>query len=691
MLQILLRPRTWLVIFGLSVLLAALACGRPEPEIIERTVVLEKIVEQTVLVPITKEVEKIVEVEKKVMVIVTATPESVAVNKGPVIYKLGIFQEPETRNFWNFYGGPGDSVWTGYVLDGVSTSLYTYSEQRFDWVPLLADGFPSPLAQETVGGKTYWTSEIKLKKGAEWSDGVEITADDFVFVVETAMELELGSNFFDNIDPEFLDHVQALDSHTVKVFFRATDGEGNPQTPGLSVWQFGLAFTPILPMHYWEPVVASAKASGSDIETQQQSLFAYIPGTDEPTAGGLISKRWEPGAFIENEKAPNWFRTGIWVKEYENGAYREFHPDNGYDVTYYGEATGRKTLEFEIGPHYDSEIFNIYEDQDTALLALAKGDIDYLFNPLGLRKGLEKIVNAAPDLELITNPASNIRYLGFNVRKAPMDSKAFRQAVALVIDKEFFAEQVLQGAAIPAYAMVPEGNTFWHNTNVPKIGKGLDRSERVAEAVRILKDAGFTYEVEPQVSEDGAFMEVRGEGLRMPNGNPVPELTILSPSEGYDHLRATFARHIDDWLNDIGIPAHSQLTGFGPIVDTLFDPDVGEKLDMWILGWSLALFPSYMELYFHSANAEGGFNWGGYSNPEYDRLAQSFQTQTGLDDARNMIFKMQEFLADDLPYATLFSTPMADAYRFTKLKFPYTSVLGGVQFVNGLQQEVRIE
>ena len=45
MLQILLRPRTWLVIFGLSVLLAALACGRPEPEIIERTVVLEKIVE----------------------------------------------------------------------------------------------------------------------------------------------------------------------------------------------------------------------------------------------------------------------------------------------------------------------------------------------------------------------------------------------------------------------------------------------------------------------------------------------------------------------------------------------------------------------------------------------------------------------------------------------------------------------
>ena len=86
MLQILLRPRTWLVIFGLSVLLAALACGRPEPEIIERTVVLEKIVEQTVLVPMTKEVEIIVEVEKKVMVIVTATPESVAVTQGPVIY-----------------------------------------------------------------------------------------------------------------------------------------------------------------------------------------------------------------------------------------------------------------------------------------------------------------------------------------------------------------------------------------------------------------------------------------------------------------------------------------------------------------------------------------------------------------------------------------------------------------------------
>ena len=31
----------------------------------------------------------------------------------PVIYQMGIFAEPISRNYWNYYGGPAGSVWTG--------------------------------------------------------------------------------------------------------------------------------------------------------------------------------------------------------------------------------------------------------------------------------------------------------------------------------------------------------------------------------------------------------------------------------------------------------------------------------------------------------------------------------------------------------------------------------------------------
>ena len=101
-----------------------------------------------------------------------------------------------------------------------------------------------------------------------------------------------------------------------------------------------------------------------------------------------------------------------------------------------------------------------------------------------------------------------------------MDIKQFRQAVATVIDKEFVSDAILQSSAIPVYSVVPEGNGFWFNNDIPRIGKGLTRAERVAQAVDLLKQAGFTYETEPKVSEDGNFVEVQGKGLRMPDGTP---------------------------------------------------------------------------------------------------------------------------------------------------------------------------
>ena len=672
-------------IVGISIMAAlvfALACGRET--------VIETVIERTVEVPVERTVivEVPVETIKTVEVLVTPVPET-ASPTGPSVYKMGIFQEPNTRNYWNYYGGPGGSVWTGYVLDGVETTLYGYSDQRFDWIPILADGFPTELTRETVNGKDYLTSEISLKRGAKWSDGVDITADDFVFVVNTVMDLELGGNFASKVNPDFLSHVEALDSRTLKVFFKTKDEEGNPISPGISVWQFGLAFTPILPKHYWEPVVEAAKAAG-DIEAQQQALFAHIPES-EPTAGGFMAKRWEPGAFIENVKDVNWFRSGINVVQYENGAYREMIPQNGYDVTYYGEPKGAVSLKFEIGPHADSVLFIIYENQDAAILALAKGDIDYLFNPNGLEKGFQDRVRATPDLSVISNPSSSLRYLGFNVRKAPMDNKAFRQAVAMVIDKEFVTETILQGSALPVYAMVPAGNVFWHNADVPRIGEGLSREERITQAVQLLKDAGFTYDTEPKVSEDGNFVEVQGSGLRLPDGTLVPEMEIMSPSAGYDPLRSTFAIWIERWLNDIGIPARAKLTGFNVMIDVLFSENVAEELDMWILGWSLSLFPDYLEGFFATSQAEGGRNWGGYSNIEYDKLAADLLKESDLSEARKQVLKLQEFLADDMPYVNLFTTPILDTYRPDRVQFPYTSVLGGIQSLNGLQQEAFIE
>ena len=560
----------------------------------------------------------------------------------------------------------------------VSLPSTSYSAQRFDWVPSLAADFPSPLVEESVEGQAFWTTEVQLKQGVQWSDGSDVTAEDFAFTAHTATELELTGNWPSIVDPEYFDHAEAAGPFDLKIYFK--------QKPGLARWQFGLAFMPIFPKAYWEPVVAGARQAGEMTE-QQKELYAHVPD-GEPSAGGFLFDQWERGAFAEKTRNEAYSFSGTEVSQYANGAYSASTP--GFpEFNAFGEASGETVLEYVEGPNAESTIYSIYGSQDAAVLALKKGDIDFMLNPLGLSSGLQEQLEGEAGLTTIENTSDGMRYLGFNFRKEPMDSQAFRQAVATLIDKEFLVDTVLQGVAIPIYTTVPEGNGAWYNPDVPLFGKGLSREERVDSAVELLKGAGFTWDTEPRISEDGQFVEQSGEGLRMPSGEPLPDMEVLSPSPGYDPLRSTFAIWIERWLGEVGIPVRANLTGFNVIVEKVFDQ---QDFDMWILGWVLSPFPDYLESFFHSRHSKlEGYNPGGYSNPEFDLLADQLLSETDLDTARQQVFEMQAFLAEDLPYVVLFDTPIVETYRSERIEFPYTESWGGIQSAAGMPTLVKFK
>ncbi len=600
----------------------------------------------------------------------TGAPSAGSDDGGENVYQIGISADLTTTNYWA-YLGPDGTVWNRYALGGSKPTLYGYSAQRFDWIPSLAADYPTPLAEETVGGITYWTTEVMLKEGVMWSDGNEVTAEDFAFTAQTAADLQLAGNWPSIVDPEFFDHADALDPHHLKIYFK--------QKPGLARWQFALAFMPIFPRAYWEPIVAEARQAGELVE-QQKALYAHVP-ENEPTGGGFAFDKWERGAFAEKERNPDYYFADSMVTQYDSGAYMETKPGT-YEFSAFGEPGGEKALEYSVGPYADSTIYSIYGSQDATVLALKKGDIDFMLNPLGLSKGLQEQLDGTDGLTVIENASDGVRYLGFNFRKEPMSEKAFRQAVATLIDKEFLTSTVLQGVAVPVYTMVPEGNRAWYNADVPLIGQGLSRGERIAQAVQLMKDAGFTWETEPRVSEDGKFVEQVGEGLKMPNGEPIPAIDLLAPSPGYDPLRSTFAIWIERWLNEVGIPVRADLTGFNLIVDKVFDR---QDFDMWILGWGLSVYPDYLESFFHSRHSGlAGHNAGGYNNADFDALADRLLAETDVEAARQLVFEMQEFLADDLPYVTLFDTPLVEAYRSDSIDFPYLESWGGLQLGSGL-------
>ncbi len=585
---------------------------------------------------------------------------------------IAIFEDLTTDNYWA-YLDPESSVWNAYVLGAQVPTLFQYAAPTNQLVPLLAEGLPADPVQE---GDT-WTITQPMRPGLVWSDGEPITAHDMVFTFQAVRDLGLGGNWLLAYPLAgegrlgLLD-VEAVDDLTVKLVFN--------DRPGLSRWQFGVGLGAVMPEHFWGEAVAAASTP--------EDLYA-ASGVGAPGMWAYDFAEREPGAFARNTANPNYPFQGSTTRLYDDGTYEFVSAAAGVDERYYGEAGGTLTHEYTEGPYAAEVTYSVYSSQDAAVLALTSGEVDFMLTSLGLQRGLMQLIFAEPDLDVVVNPSNGYRYLAFNTRKFPMSEKAFRQAVACLIDKDFMANTVLGGAAIAVWSQVPEGNAFWYNPDAPRWCEGLTQEERLNTAIEVLREAGWTWETEPVWDPDNLDAIPRGSGLRGPDGQEVQPLTLLAPGPGYDPLRATYALFVEDWAQDLGVPVTANPTGFNVIVDEVFNSD--PQFDMYILGWTLTPFPDHVPEFFETAgdSALGGNNTPGYSNPEFDALAEQFRSATDVDDARGLIREMDAILAEDLPYVVLFTTPIIEPYR-TNLIFPFEAALDGIQNLLGLPSFVRL-
>jgi peptide/nickel transport system substrate-binding protein len=388
--------------------------------------------------------------------------------------------------------------------------------------------------------------------------------------------------------------------------------------------------------------LAAAQAEAQDI------LFAIQPD-GEPLAGAFTFGKWEAGAFLENAANAGYFLANTTNEQWPGGGYRD---STGFTD---GDTTGDPTLTVNVGPFVDNVIYTVYADQNSAILALQSGAVDFVLNSLGLQRGLVQAIEGDTNLSVITNPTNGFRYMSFNNRRRPMNDCSFRQAVAVLIDKEFVTQTILQNVAYPVYTFIPEGNGAWYFADTPKLGQGLTREQRVNLAVQILEGAGYTWENDQKPVWDADNRQVVPAGrLIMPDGTAVPDLTLLAPSPGYDPLRSTFAVWIESWLKEAGIPVTANLQGFNVLVTEIF---TDQDFDMYILGWSLGIFPSFLRDFFSEEQAAmDGNNAGGYINPEFETLSQDILTCESIDACKEIANNIQVLLGTEVPYVLLFDT-----------------------------------
>jgi ABC-type transport system substrate-binding protein len=606
-------------------------------------------------------------------------------------YRVGIIVDPTTDNYWAYFD-PEASVYNGYLLGSTKPSLFGLAypinkdlKAGGAVIPDLAEGLPA----EPVRLGDVWVVTQPIRKGLKWSDGVEITARDFVFTVNTVREFGLSGNWTgaypkaDPADPSAsgIVSVEAVDDHTVRITF--------DRQPGLRIWPHSVGLGPWMPEHFWKAVVEQARASKDPAAT----LYA-ASGKGEPSGGTMIFDSREPGAFSRLVANDTYYDRGGVTRLYKSGAVG-FTPPGGKEELFGGPGVGQDpgevALEFQGGPFLRSETLTLYGSNDAAVLALRRGEIDYIIDTIP--QGLRDQIAQDPNLEAVINPDFGFTYLGLNLRRFPMDHKAFRQALAVTIDQRQVTDTVLKGGATPVYTMMPPADAKWFDPQAAaeierRSGVGLDRGQRLAEAVRILKEGGFSWTTEPRYDARRNAVDP-GMGLVGPGGRSIPPLELLVGPASAGPVGAAFGTAIEQWAKELGIPLTVKTTTFNALIPLVFT-NAGKQpqFDMAILAWSLGnpAFPGFYESFWHSredAATTGGFNAPGFKNPEFDRLADAYEATRSEQEAFGLVWQMERILADERPYIVLTSSPVVEAYRRSTVHYPFTDTLGGIQDLGG--------
>jgi peptide/nickel transport system substrate-binding protein len=284
----------------------------------------------------------------------------------------------------------------------------------------------------------------------------------------------------------------------------------------------------------------------------------------------------------------------------------------------------------------------VFADDVGAIAALRGGGVDMIARSIAPEQ--RDPLLATGEIEVIEGPLYVSSKLIWDVTRAPFDRLEVRQAVALAIDRQDLADTVYLGRATP-------GNVGWTHPDSPAFNPAVVTRTDVAEANAILDGIGAA--------------DTDGDGIRELDGEPL-SVELLTPSG--DGLRLRQAELISEMLREIGLRATVaavERATWEAKVWPEFDVAKGRDYQLAMFGWSAPVMadPGRIADLVHSDPAIGSINLTGFSHPEADELAAALDV-TG-DPARRteIINRLQEIIAEQLPFLTLLYPDGLFAYR----------------------------
>lgn len=262
----------------------------------------------------------------------------------------------------------------------------------------------------------------------------------------------------------------------------------------------------------------------------------------------------------------------------------------------------------------DRATFKYIKDGNTRSLALQNGEVDvanYISSSnIPLFEG-----NSNYKAEKISSLRIIMSFVNFN--NEFLKDPAVRKALALGVDRQTYAEKLLNGTAVAAVGPFP--------VSLPFGGKSLKGySFNRAAAAQILSEAGY--------------QDTNGDGIREKNNRKLKLRLALYTTRSE---LPVLAQAIQAQLQEIGIGV--KLESYESVSQVLQSKNF--DLGLYSVNTATSGDPqAFLELYYRTG---GNANYGGYSNPTVDALIDKLRSVRDTQARNEIAIKVQQIILDD--------------------------------------------
>ncbi len=170
---------------------------------------------------------------------------------------------------------------------------------------------------------------------------------------------------------------------------------------------------------------------------------------------------------------------------------------------------------------------------------------------------------------------------------------------------------------------------------------------------------------EAQPAEEAPAEEPSESGEAVAEGQPVPKITVLSNVQAADPIEFESARLVVENMRKLGLDVEHRAMPWEQQADLVWY----SRQDWQMTAWRMVGRPERMDPdefivnLFHSSTAESGYNFVGFSDPEYDQLALEQRAITDPEERKEVIYEVQEVIAEKVPYIFVAHPELPYAYR----------------------------